>query len=164
MSVLIRDCREDDLPAIRDVINDAILNTLARWEETPVTLESRVAWRADLLARGCPVFVAEVDGQTAGFSSYGSFRNGSSYAATVEHSIYVDKRFRGRGLSLALMAPLLDHARANGKHAMIAAIGLPNDVSVALHAKLGFVEVGRLPEVGRKKGQWLDLSLMQLRL
>jgi phosphinothricin acetyltransferase len=162
VSAQIRDAREEDLPAILDIINDAILHTTARWEETPLTLEDRRAWLDGLRQRGFPVFVAVEDGEVAGFSSYGPFRNGSSYGATVEHSIYIARAFRGRGLSRALMEPLIAHATAGGKHAMIAAIGLPNEASVALHRKLGFVEVGRLPQIGRKKGQWLDLLLMQL--
>jgi phosphinothricin acetyltransferase len=47
---------------------------------------------------------------------------------------------------------------------MIAGIAADNDVSLRLHARLGFVETGRLPEVGRKFGRWLDLVFMQMRL
>jgi phosphinothricin acetyltransferase len=47
---------------------------------------------------------------------------------------------------------------------MVAGIAGDNDVSIRLHAKLGFVETARMPEVGFKFGRWLDLVFMQLRL
>jgi phosphinothricin acetyltransferase len=59
------------------------------------------------------------------------------------------------------MQALLDRARAEGRHVMVAGIGLPNDASVALHAKLGFTEAGCLREIGRKTERWLDLLFMQ---
>jgi phosphinothricin acetyltransferase len=55
----------------------------------------------------------------------------------------------------------MDRARANGVHAMIAAIDGANDDSVAFHRQLGFDIVARMPEVGRKFDRWLDLVLMQ---
>ena len=39
-----------------------------------------------------------------------------------------------------------------------------NANSIDFHAALGFVEVARMPEVGEKFGQRLDLVLMQRRL
>ncbi|MBV8585307.1 MAG: GNAT family N-acetyltransferase, partial [Verrucomicrobia bacterium] len=57
---------------------------------------------------------------------------------------------------------LIDRARAAGKHSMIAGIDAANAASIHLHSQLGFVEVGRLPEVGWKFERWLDLVLLQL--
>jgi phosphinothricin acetyltransferase len=44
---------------------------------------------------------------------------------------------------------------------MVACICGVNVPSVALHASLGFVTVGMLPQAGSKFGEWLDLSIMQ---
>ena len=41
MSYIIRDAVPSDLPAIRDIYNDAVLNTLAIWNEQTVDLENR---------------------------------------------------------------------------------------------------------------------------
>jgi phosphinothricin acetyltransferase len=59
---------------------------------------------------------------------------------------------------------VIEHARGAGKHVMIGAIDGQNAGSIALHARLGFETVGTLPQVGKKFGRWLDLTLMQLRL
>jgi phosphinothricin acetyltransferase len=58
------------------------------------------------------------------------------------------------------LSALIERARADGHHAMVAAIDASNAASLALHARLGFVERGRLPEVARKFDRWLDLVLM----
>ncbi len=47
---------------------------------------------------------------------------------------------------------------------MVAGIDAANVRSIAFHARLGFAEVARMPGVGDKFGQRLDLVLMQLDL
>ncbi len=61
----------------------------------------------------------------------------------------------------ALMDAALSAAKAKGQHVMVAAISSANPAAAAFHAHLGFAEAGRLAQVGRKNGQWLDLILMQ---
>ena len=161
MTALIRPARDSDAPGIADILNDAILNTVAVWLDREVTPDDRLEWLHARQAQGFLALVAEIDGVVAGYSAIGPFRAYDGYARTVENSVYIHKDFRGRGLGRALMAPLIDAARARGDHVMVAAIGLPNEASVALHAQLGFTEVGRMPEVGRKFGAWRDLLLMQ---
>lgn len=162
MGALIRPAGEPDVPAIADILNEAIVHTLATWMHHPFSLENRLEWFRARRREEFPILVAEIDSVVAGYSTFGPFRAYDGYARTVEHSVYIQADFRGRGLGRALMAPLIERARARGDHVMVAAIGLPNDASVALHASLGFVEVGRMPEVGWKFDAWRDLLLMQL--
>jgi len=44
---------------------------------------------------------------------------------------------------------------------MIAGIDADNAVSIALHLKLGFRNVGHFHQVGFKFGRWLDLVFLQ---
>jgi len=83
---------------------------------------------------------------------------------TVENSIYVRHDMHGQGIGYRLMVELIERTRAEGYHVMVAGIGGENTGSIALHAKLGFVELGRMPQVGAKFGRWMDLVLMQLML
>jgi phosphinothricin acetyltransferase len=69
---------------------------------------------------------------------------------------------RGRGLGRILLKELIERARAIGKHVMVAGIEAGNRGSIALHEKLGFEQVGLLPQVGMKFGRWLDLAFLQL--
>jgi phosphinothricin acetyltransferase len=158
---MIRDAAAADLPAILEITNEAIMNTTAVWSLTPVTLAQRSAWFEERRARGFPVLVAERDGEVAGFASFGDFRPWEGYLHTVEHSIYVAPSAQGAGLGGALLAELLRRAAALGKHTMIGGIEAGNAASLALHAKAGFFEAGRLLQVGRKFDRWLDLVFMQ---
>lgn len=47
---------------------------------------------------------------------------------------------------------------------MLAGIDGENAASLAFHARFGFVEGGRLREVGHKFGRWVDLVFLQRRL
>jgi phosphinothricin acetyltransferase len=47
---------------------------------------------------------------------------------------------------------------------MVGALDADNVDSLRFHQRLGFHEVGRLPELGFKFGQWRELVLVQRRL
>ncbi|VVE05480.1 GNAT family N-acetyltransferase [Pandoraea capi] len=163
-SLTIRDATDADLPVIRDIYNDAVEHTTAIWNEVLVDLDNRREWLAARLKRGYPVIVAERDGKTVGYASFGDWRAFDGYRHTVEHSIYIDKNARGGGLGEALMLALIERARALDVHVMIAAIEAQNAPSIRLHEKLGFRMVGTFSEVGTKFGRWLDLTCMELRI
>jgi L-amino acid N-acyltransferase YncA len=158
--MVIRDATEADLPAILAIHNHHIARTFAIWRYELADLAERRAWFEERRDKGYPVLVADEDGEAVAFGSYGPFRTGEGYHRTVENSIYVREDRQRRGLARALMAVLIEEARRQGRHVMMAGIGLPNDPSVKLHESLGFVEVGRLREIGWKFDQWLDLLLM----
>ena len=156
----VRDATFADLPRILAITNQAITDTTALWTITPATLETRGAWMSDRLAAGLPVLVAEADGEVVGFGSFGPFRPFDGYLHTVEHSLYVDPAWQGRGLGRALLATLVARAEAMGRHAMVAGIEAGNTASIRLHERAGFVASGTLPQVGRKFERWLDLTFM----
>jgi phosphinothricin acetyltransferase len=159
--MVVRDATEADLPAILAITNDAVASTTALWTLTPLTLAQRRAWFEERRAAGFPVLVAEGEaGAVAGFGSYGGFRAFEGYAATVEHSVYVDAAHRGRGAGRALVVALIERARAAGLHAMVGGIEAGNEASLRLHDALGFIRAGVLPQVGRKFGRWLDLAFV----
>jgi len=161
-AVLMRDATEADLPAIRDIYNHAVEHTTAIWNETLVDLDNRIEWFKARKAKGFPVIVAEKDGKVTGYASYGDWRAFDGYRHTVEHTIHIRESHWGAGAGRLLLTVLIDRARSQGLHAMVGAVDGDNDASVRFHERLGFVEVGRMPEVGTKFGRWLDLVLMQL--
>ena len=163
--IRIRHATGEDAAGIAHIYNDAVAHTTAIWNDTTVDATNRREWIAARQAAGFPVLVA-VDGagETAGYASYGPWRAFEGYRFTVEHSVYVHAERRGRGLGHALMERLIAHAREAGVHVMVAGIEAGNAGSMALHSRLGFAEVGRLPQVGTKFGRWLDLVFLQLAL
>ena len=161
---MIRDATEKDLPAIRDIYNDAVRNTTAIWNEQPVDLANRLAWFNARQALGYPILVAVENDEVTGYSSFGDWRPFEGFRYSVEHSVYVRNDQRGKGLGPRLMQVLIERARSAGKYVMVAAIESGNQASIRLHERLGFVTTGQMPQVGIKFGRWLDLTFMQLAL
>ncbi|NLH82975.1 MAG: N-acetyltransferase [Phyllobacteriaceae bacterium] len=161
----LRDATPADLPGITAIYNAAVTDTTAIWNEKTVDVDNRARWLADRRASGYPVLVAVDDaGAVLGYATFGDWRAFDGYRHTVEHSVYVAATARGQGLGETLMRELLTRARLIGKHAMVAGIEAGNTASIRLHEKLGFTQVGLLPEVGCKFGRWLDLAFLQLTL
>ena len=151
--------------AILEIFNEAIATSTALYDYRPRTPESMVGWFEAKRAGGFPVIGIEDDaGQLLGFASYGTFRAWPAYKYTVEHSIYIHKDHRGRGLGRTVLRQLIDAARQRGVHAMVGGIDAANAGSIALHRQLGFEHRGTLPQGGFKFGGWIDLAFYQLLL
>ncbi len=162
--MIVRDATSEDLPALLTIHNDAIATTTAIWDEQQVDLDDRRGWLEIRRAAGFPVLVAELEGEVAGYASYGPWRPKFGYRFTVENSVYTHPGHRRRGVANALMPALLERARAGDVHSIVAGIESTNTVSIALHEKHGFRRVAHLPQVGFKFGRWLDLDYLQLSL
>ncbi|MFE8102047.1 N-acetyltransferase family protein [Brenneria goodwinii] len=148
---------------ILDIFNEAIINSTALYDYKPRPLESMTAWFASRTAGGFPIIGYEDEqGRLLGFATYGSFRDRPAYKYSVEHSLYIHKDHRGKGLGKLLLQQLIAAAKAQGMHTLIAGIDAENSVSVALHEKLGFHHAGTIPQAAFKFGRWLDLVFYQL--
>jgi len=153
---------EETAVQILDILNDAILNTTALYDYTPRSAESMLSWFDIKVANDYPIIGAFEAGKLVGFASYGSFRSWPAYKYTVEHSVYVHKEHRGKGVGAQLMRALIDDARRQQYHVMVGAIDAANHTSIALHESLGFIQAGILQQAGFKFGRWLDLAFYQL--
>jgi phosphinothricin acetyltransferase len=108
-----------------------------------------------------PFLVAEAGDRVAGYAYATQFRDRAAYRFTCEDSIYVHPDMMGRGVGRTLLEALMERSAGFGFRAMIAVIGGAEPASIALHAKCGFDEVGRLKAVGFKFDRWLDSVYMQ---
>lgn len=148
--------------AILDILNHAIVTSTALYDYQPRTMANMATWFAAKQMGDFPVIGAfDSENTLLGFASYGAFRAFPAYKYTVEHSVYVHHAHRGKGLAKQLMQAIIDVAQQQGKHVMVGAIDAANEVSLKLHADLGFERVGTMPQVGFKFGRWLDLALVQ---
>lgn len=151
--------------AILDIFNEAIATSTALYDYRPRPLSSMDGWFAAKDQGNFPVIGLEDNaGSLLAFGSFGTFRAWPAYKYSVEHSVYVHKNHRGRGLGQAVMRALIEAAREREVHAMIGGIDASNAGSIHLHERLGFRHVGTLPQVGFKFGRWLDLAFYQLLL
>ncbi|WP_153770542.1 GNAT family N-acetyltransferase [Labrenzia sp. CE80] len=161
--MLLRHAVPEDLPGLLDIHNNAVKTLKAIWTDKLDTLEDRTTWFEERTQAGYPVFVVENEaGDVIGFGSFGPYRPKEGYRLTVEHSIYILPQARGKGAGGLLLEKLIEVARGQGYHVMLAAVDGENAGSIALHLKFGFKSVGRIPQIGVKFGKWLDLVLMSL--
>jgi L-amino acid N-acyltransferase YncA len=157
----IRDATEADLKRINEIFNQSVIGSTTIYEYDAWTIEKQRSWWQGKLAGGFPLFAAVVEDDVIGFSTYGTFRSRSAYQTTVERSVYLDRNWTGKGLGDPLIQHLIEHARTNGFHCMVAGADSNNQGSIAFHEKHGFERVGMFREVARKNGQWLNLVFLQ---
>ncbi|HEX6397082.1 MAG TPA: GNAT family N-acetyltransferase [Steroidobacteraceae bacterium] len=149
--------------AILAIFNEAIVNSTALYDYALRTDADMGAWFDAKERRNYPVICAEDDaGELLGFASYGQFRERPAYKYTVEHSVYVDTRFRGRGVGRALLEAIIEAAQEQDFHVLVGGIDASNAVSIKLHESLGFTACGIVKQSGFKFGRWLDLAFYQL--
>ena len=162
---IIRLASCEDVPAILDIYNDAVLHTTASYDYQPKTLAERVAWFEQHQQQQYPVFVAVApEAGVVGWSSLSQFNAKPGYRFTAENSVYVASAHRRQGLGKQLLAPLITAGRERGLRAILALIDADNTPSVRLHAAFGFQEAARLKQVGFKFDRWLDVVIMELLL
>lgn len=148
---------------ILEIMNEAILNSTALYDYKARSLESMAAWFEAKQSGSYPVIGAVTEeGKLMGFASYGGFRNWPAYKYTVEHAVYVQSRYRGKGIGTALMLCLIEKAKRQQYHVMVGGIDADNEASIKMHKKLGFSHSGTIKQVGFKFGRWLDLAFYQL--
>lgn len=157
----IRDAEEADLLTIKEIMNDAVLNTTAIYDYYERDEQYVKNWFANMQTQSMPVIVCTYEGKCAGYGCFTIFRPKDGYRFCVEHSVYVHKDFRGKGIGAQLLNALIERARIENYHTMIAGIDAENIFSIEFHKKYGFVEVGYLKEVGYKFDRWLNLVFMQ---
>ena len=159
--LVIRKATLDDLDAITDIYNDAIVKTVATFDTEPKRLDEQKRW---FMTHGDehPILVAEQDHRILGWASLSQWSDRCAYSETAEISLYVREGHRGKGLGRRLLREIIDEGRRVHLHTVIARIADGNSVSIHVHEAVGFRHIGVMKEVGRKFGGLLDVTLMQL--
>ena len=159
---LIR-CDPSHAGAILAILNEAIINSTALYDYHPRTPAMMQTWFDAKTKGNYPVIGAVNDaGELMGFASYGSFRAWPAYKYSLEHSVYVDTRFRRQGLGKILLREVIAAATSQDYHMLVGGIDAANIVSIALHRSLGFTHCASIKQAGFKFGRWLDLEFYQL--
>jgi phosphinothricin acetyltransferase len=164
ISGIIRPATREDVSQILEIYNDAILHTTAVYYDEPISLQAWHNWFDDRMKNNFPVLVATENRAVTGFSTYGHFVERIGYRFTVEHSVYVAEKHRGKGIASTLMQAIIADAQQKNYHVMLGKIDAENEVSIQLHKKFGFEEVGHLKQAGFKFNRWLDVKILQLML
>jgi L-amino acid N-acyltransferase YncA len=150
------------MQAITEIYRYHVLHGLASFENEPPSLADMCRRRADVLAKGLPYVVADIDGMIGGYAYAGTYRPRAAYRDTVENSVYLRHDLARRGIGRELLDALIRECEARDLRQMIAVIGDSGNIaSIRLHERCGFRLAGTLLGVGYKHGTWLDSVLMQ---
>jgi L-amino acid N-acyltransferase YncA len=159
--MLLRDSRDDDIPAISAIYGHWVTHGLASFEYEPPATAEMARRRASVLAGGYPHIVAERQGRILGYAYASSYRTRPAYRFAVENSVYVAPEANRGGVGRALLTELVTRCAARGFRLMVAVIGdSGNTASIGLHESCGFAHAGLLPDIGWKHGRWVDSVLM----
>jgi L-amino acid N-acyltransferase YncA len=162
--MMIRDAAATDILAVTEIYNSVLRTTTAIYNDTPVTVDDRLAYWQGRVAQGYPLIVAVEEERVLGYATFGDFRSWPGYRFTVEGTIHIAEGVRGQGIGTQLLHELIARARGLGKHVMVAGVDSGNVASLRFLTRFGFKEAGCLREVGFKFDRYLDLCLLQLAL
>ncbi|MBS7526297.1 N-acetyltransferase [Fusibacter paucivorans] len=159
---MIREVMASDLPAIKEIYNEAILNTTVVFDIEPKTDAVMQAWY-QAHQDYHKIFVYDEGGKAVGFAALSRYREHQAFAATVELSIYVTKTLRGTGIGKKLMAHVIAYARqCEAIHTIVSVITSSNEGSIRFHLDFGFKHCGRIEGAGYKFGTYLGIDNLQL--
>ncbi|MBC7704052.1 MAG: N-acetyltransferase [Rhodoferax sp.] len=159
---LIRPSRQGDIDPITAIYAHHVQHGTGTFEIDAPSATEMATRQADILLKGLPYLVAEVDRQVVGFAYCNWFKPRPAYRFSAEDSIYLMPQAQGAGLGRALLSELMAQARNAGLRKLIAVIGdSGNAGSIGLHRSVGFTDVGVLKSCGWKFDQWLDVVMME---
>ena len=162
--VKIRDAVEEDLPAIVEIYNSTVQSRMVTADPEPVSVESRRAWFREHDPERLPIWVAEVDGEVAGWFSFEDFRKKPAYYASAEVSVYVSEKYRRKGIGRRLLAEAIRRAPEFGLKTLTGGIFGHNEPSIKFFANFGFERWAHYPRVAELDGIERDLVVLGLRL
>jgi L-amino acid N-acyltransferase YncA len=158
--IVIRDAVESDLPAIIDIYNATVPTRMVTAELEPTTVEARLPWFREHSPDQYPFKVAESDGRVIGWLDFKKFLPRCAYRGTAEISVYVDEKFRRRGVARRLLEEAIAHAPLLGITALVGLIFAHNEPSLRLFERFGFERWGLLPRIARLDGIERDLTII----
>lgn len=153
--VVIRPATVADAAAIAAIYNEGILDRIATFETELRTPEERARWLTERDPRYV-VLVAELDGQVVGWAALSPYSSRACYRGVADHSIYIARAARGRGVGRRLLGALIAAAEREGFWKLTSRLFPFNEASLALHRRLGFREVGINEKHAKLDGRWLD--------
>jgi L-amino acid N-acyltransferase YncA/DNA-binding transcriptional ArsR family regulator len=154
----VRPLRAEDWTAVRRIYSEGIATGDA-------TFDTDVPSRTSLDARWLDDhrWVAEVEGEVAGWAAAAPVSTRECYSGVAETSVYVAEGFRGRGVGKALLHKQVTAADDNGLWTLQTSIFPENRASLGLHHSAGFRTLAVRERLAQHHGQWRDTVLLERR-
>ena len=163
--VKFRDALKTDLEKIVEIYNSTIPSRMVTADTEPVSVESKIRWFDEHNTSKRPLWVVEnKSNEIIGWVSFQSFYGRPAYAATVEVSIYLEAKQRGRGLGKQILQYCIDNAPKFGVKTLLGFIFSHNEPSLKLFKSLGFEDWATLPNIAELDGQERGLKILGKRI
>lgn len=146
---------------IAQIYNHYITHTIITFEEEIVSDDVIAERIQEVQLSQLPWLVAEQDGEILGYAYASKWQGRCAYRYSAEVTVYLSPDHVGKGIGFALYSKLLPALKSQGIHVALGGIALPNEASVKLHEKLGFLKVAQFKEVGFKFNRWIDVGYWQ---
>jgi phosphinothricin acetyltransferase len=146
-----------DTAAIAEIYNQGIADRIATFETEPRAAADIAAWFAPRHL----IVVAETNAGPVAFAASFPYSNRPCYRGIGEFSVYVQRDYRGRGAGRAVLAALIEAARAAGLHKLTSRVFPENAASRVLLKGLGFEEIGIHRRHGQLDGRWRDCVIVE---
>jgi phosphinothricin acetyltransferase len=150
--------RAADAASITEIYNQGIADRIATFETEPRSATDIAGWFT-----GEHLVVVAETGETGPVAFAASFPYSSRpcYRGIGEFSVYVRRDYRGRGAGRAVVAALIEAAKAAGLHKLTSRVFPENAASRALLKGLGFEEIGIHRRHGQLDGRWRDCVIVE---
>ena len=159
MKARIRSVSEADWEPIAEIYNHYVASSFAAYPDQPV---DEPAFRERQAANPrFPFFVAEVQGRVVGFACLSPFHPASTMRHSGTLTYFVRPEYTGQGIGAAFLERLLQAGSTLGITNFFAHVSSLNPGSIRFHLAHGFIECGRLVNVGVKNGEPFDMVWLQ---
>lgn len=155
---MIREMNAADGPRILEIYQMGLETRNATFE---TQVPSWTDWDSKHLRH--PRFVYEEDGNIVGWIALSPVSTRKVYEGVAEVSIYIDKRWVGKGIGSQLMEKLIQSSEEHGIWTLFSSVFPENDATLKLHAKFGFRVIGRRETIAQLDHQWRDTILLERR-
>jgi phosphinothricin acetyltransferase len=159
-ALLVRTARESDLPAIREIHNQGIIDRVATLDEEPKSDTDVRDWFAQHTER-YTVLVALRAERVVGWASLNPYSYRCAYRGVADLSVYVERGARGQGVGTCLLEQIAARARDAQFHKIVLFALAENTAGLKLYHSRGFRDVGIFKEHGRLDGRFTDVIAME---
>lgn len=158
--ITFRDASIDDLPIIVAIYNSTIASRRVTADTEPVSIEARIPWFHEHNSTKRPLWIVEYQGEICGWISFQSFYGRQAYDSTAELSIYIDEKFRGKGIGKVTLQHAIEACPRLDIQNLLGFIFAHNDASLHLFSCFNFEKWAHLPGVAELDGVKRDLVIM----
>lgn len=162
--IRLREMTAADWPAVEAIYAQGIEDGEATFEVTTPSWDAFDAGKVP----GLRFVAVDKQGSVVGWVAASAISSRPAYRGVVEHSVYVDRAARGKGIGRLLLDAFIAAAEEAGIWTIQSSVFPENAASLRIHEAAGFRIVGRRERIARAgagphAGEWRDTILIERR-